>query len=295
MTGRSISSLAWAGCVLLGAATLGCAPTFSQLVEHKHYREALCAAVEEDYRDEVADALSLDADLHLHVHRVEHEELERAIGFDGASEVGKRAEFVRVRFQSNAIPVDGYGVKVWFEGDARGGVQSAPVDWKSLAFATGERLPPKVYGKRYDTGENLLIGTAAVFTVGFSFLFTGWFKPRTVASQAPRSEFLRYAPLATALHDEMTAELPCSPFQSKTHQSKRCEQFFVLDSGTATDWSLHVEQAFAANRIPKGEYDDDEVCRVSTTDTVPIGPTARDTRSVFARRMTPLSDLASDL
>lgn len=264
--------------LLAVVATTGCAPTLGQLVDQKHYREAVCAAVDEGAEDEVADALSDDANLHVHLHRVTRQELEPVLGPEAAADVQQRAQFVRVRLQSNAIPVDDYAVRVAFEG-----TPSAPVDWKSLAFATGETLPPKVRGQTYATARNLGVGTAAVFTLGLSLFVTGGFKPGTRLYQAPRSDYLSWAPHATALHDEMARSHTCPSLGGGSHQQKRCDLFFVLEPGNL-DGTLSVDQTFASKRVSVGR---DDVCRVEHTAQVPLAEVD------FGLEMQPLTRIAT--
>lgn len=279
--------------MLLGSLAVGCAPTLGQLVEHKHYREAVCAGVDEEEPDVVADALSEDANLHLHLRTVRGDELARVVPLEALPVIERRARFVRVRLQSNAIPVDGYGVRLRFESAHEGSAAAAPVDWQSLAYATDEKLPPKVAGSTYLTGENFLKGTGAFFTLGFSLIFTGGFNPAATTVNAPRSDYVRYAPHATALHDEMARDETCRSLGASTHQQKRCEMFFVLDGDPQVDWVVRVEQAFVSNRLGVDRYDGEGVCMVSTSHAVPLGSADEGIGRVFGEEMRRLSAISA--
>src|SRR5689334_22664289 len=70
-----------------------CAPSTPQLVEQRHYREALCAAHARPADEPlVADAIMRDLDMRVHVSLLDVEEL--------------HLRAVRVRLAMNAIPVD---------------------------------------------------------------------------------------------------------------------------------------------------------------------------------------------
>jgi hypothetical protein len=107
--------------LLLGACA---GPKTSQLVEQRHYNEALCSAVAEpEVEPLVADAIVRDLDPKVHVSVFEVDE-----------ELHLRA--VRVRLATNAIPVDEHAVYAMASSRA---LDIAAIT--TLAERTGEKLP----------------------------------------------------------------------------------------------------------------------------------------------------------
>ena len=82
-----------AACTLLLVSATGCAPTLTQLVDNKHYREAICAGVDDENEDVVAESLARDADMHVHLHRVTAKELAGVVGgLEDAESIAARAD-----------------------------------------------------------------------------------------------------------------------------------------------------------------------------------------------------------
>jgi hypothetical protein len=291
---RARSHGAWL--ILVAAPALGCAPTLTQLVADKHYREAICAGVD-GYEEEaglVADALVADADVQLHVHRITASELAPVLG-EATADVAARVELVRVRLATNALPVDGYDIRMGVVEHADR-YPAAPAGWESLVYATGERLPPNRTASTYATPENALKGLGAFFTVGISLLFTGGFEPSVYRTEPYREDYLAVAPLATALHDAFGAS-GCGgdPLSQSRYQGRTCTAFFVLPSHDDARWRLVVEQTFGANRLPADLPEEEARCAVTHAAAVDLSGASTlraHTRRVFGPRMRPLATLA---
>src|SRR5690242_3786553 len=151
--------------LLCGSFALGgCGPSLQSLVQAKHYREAICAGQEgnDDDRKLVGQALDKDADLFLHIHVVSNDELGPVLGLTTEA-AAKRGRIIRVKLQSNVLPVDKLELNGSFTTD-EGRTAAVIADWPSLAWITNEKLPQQQVEKTYMTGENFLKGSAAVLT-----------------------------------------------------------------------------------------------------------------------------------
>lgn len=253
-------------------STAGCGgPALSQLVADKHYREAICAAESPSSRDEVAHALDADAQIYVHVHVVSPDELREVLG-DATDDVAGRATFVRVRAQGNALPVDRLSLAVALTG---GGGAAKPVEWTSLAWATREHLPPQHPEETYLTGGNVLRGLAAVVTAGVYLIFDP-FKPGTQMVDAPREEYERVAPHATALHDAMPPAA-CSD-ERLAGNGQSCEGFFVVDARGTAPLALEVKTTYEADRLEGPPADGgapptshEDACAIETRAAIALG------------------------
>ncbi len=283
--------------VPLACSGLGCAShaALPKLIADKHYREALCAAQDTDEQQEVADALAKDANLQLHIHRITQTELAKVIPSENATAIGKRAQLLRIKLQTNGLPVDNHRVSLHIDGPemdgARVRVAIAPVNWKSLAYATEETLPPSVLRPSYLTGENILKGVGAVFSFGFSLLFTKPFRTRNRAVNAPRSEYQRLAPIATALNDVLGGRR-CGAFGAAKRQAKKCVYFVVVKGPQSPSWTLKVEQQFTSKRVTGQGRHDEQLCLGTSRKRVLLGPSDGGIQRVFGPRMQPLNRLA---
>jgi hypothetical protein len=283
--------------ILLVAAmfAMGCAPSLSQLVADKHYREAICAGVDgyDEDAERVADALAADADVQLHVHRLTNSELARVLG-DATPTLTARVELVRVELATNALPVDGYDVRLAVR-EEMGRYAAAPAGWESLVYATEEKLPPNRTYETYATGDNLLKGLGAVFTVGVSLLFTGGFQPGVVEGAPLPEDYRATAPKAYALYNALD-DRACgqSPLGATDYQARRCTTYFVLERQSDARWRLDVEQVFRSDRIAHDGPDEEAHCTVTTSAAVDLhgnGTLASHTRQLFGKRTRPLSSL----
>jgi len=280
----------------VSAVTVGCGPSLSSLVEHKHYREAICGANDgtDGDRAGVANAVALDSELYVHVQTLTEKELTPLLGAS-TRRVMERADVVRVRVRSNILPIDRLDVSVSFRNDG-GHASAAPVAWDTLAWLTEETLPSRRWASTYATPQNALRGLAGVVTLGFSLLFTE-FRPGEMQVDAPRAEYEKRAPLATAMHDAMAdrgcrrLDLPLAT--SVVPKSGRdCEGFYILERATQGRWVLVAEQRFYAARV--GEPADvaleseEERCVVRHVAEVDLGDarglTAR-AKALFGSRM----------
>jgi hypothetical protein len=271
--------------IAVSLAATGCGATIAELVQHRHYREAICAGDEGNATDrrEVTDALWRDAALHLHVHDVTSSELEPVLA-EHTERVMRRARFLRVRLQTNVLPVDGWDLRLELT-DTVGVAHAAPLGYPSLAFATDETLPPSRLVETYGTGDNVLKGIAAVLTLGMSLPFTE-FRPGLVETGPTPMDYAKSAPLATSLRDALGTETCDRPgWATSRAASHRCEAFFVLENRPRARWQLHIEQTFAASRVGVESPDDDEaVCRIARRSRIDLGSNVE----AFGPRMLPV-------
>ncbi len=266
--------------VALGAAALGgCAPPLAQLIDGKHYREAVCAGVEQDAAEEVTDALARDADAQVHIHSVTREELEPVLGGQ-MPHVDGRAEFVRVRFITNTLPVDDYQVRLGVE-EVAGLYEASAVTLESLLVATKEPLPPNRTYSTYMTPNNVMKGAGAIFTVGISLLFTGGFDAEQMTEGPSLDDFERTAQIATRLYQALELS-SCTNSGGPLQPGADYTAFFMLPRKANARWRLSVEQTYRAKRISKHPTDD---CVLTHTDKVNL-------RTDFESATRPLLEIA---
>ena len=229
--------------------TAGCATSLGPVVAEKHYREALCGAVDGDRDDRtlVTRALRDDADLYLHVHVVSHDELVALLGPDAAPPIEARMSLVRVAVRSNDVPVD----TIALGGALRGA--GAVAEWNTLARATGEH------------------GGAEP-----SYAPSQEFKKRTVMVEASRDEYRRTAPLAWALWESIDDRAGCHPTGDGRSIGEACEVWFVVDRAAREEVVLHLTSTFTASRIgvPRGTRTVNRVCSLTSESDVVLGPPA---------------------
>ena len=257
----------------------GCPPPLPSLLANKHYREAVCAGVDEDAADEVAAALARDADAQLHIHTLTQEELEPVLG-KHAPIIDARYEFVRVRMLTNTLPVDGYQVQLEVE-EAEGLNEAAAVNWASLIRATKEKMPPNRLYATYVTPDNFLKTTAAIFSLGTSLLFTNPFQPGLAEGEPSPEDFERSAPIASRLQRAF-GPTGCDNPGGPAQPGGDCTLYFVLPRNANARWKLSVKQTFLAQRLGDDRRLD---CSVSRSDSL-------DLRAHFESKTRPLSELA---
>jgi hypothetical protein len=273
----------------LFAGALGCAPRVATLVEHKHYREAICAAHDGGARrrDRVSEALANDTGLYLHVERLEAAELAPIVGSGAtAAALLERVHLVRIRARTNTLPIDDLGFDLSIQGDQQGAA-AAPLAWETLAFATGEPIPgPRRY-ETYATLGNALRAVGAVVTVGMSLPFTRWGK-RTVEMPAPLETYEQQMPVAAALMRGLGLArcegAGLSPRDGDAGLS--CVGYFVFDRSPGTRWSLVLTTLYVAGRGTPP----DPTCTYHRVTSVEIG-TADEWSGRFGPRMREVGEL----
>lgn len=265
----------------------GCGPRLSALVEHKHYREAICAADDGGQRARglVARGLVADTETYVHVHRIAAGELARLVGPQLADEALTRVNLVKIVVRTNTLPVDELTLDVTVQGEDMSAA-AAPVSWEALAVATGEQVPAPEQVRNYATIGNLLRGIGVVATAGLSLRYTN-FQPRTWLMAAPLAVYERDMPKAAAL----LAALPpvrCEGvgLHAGGTVGQRCTGFFVFDRSSTTQWTLTLAQAYVATREVAGG----DVCRYERTTSVAIGDSER-WAGLFGPRMRRLEEL----
>lgn len=265
-------------CALLA----GCGPALPGLVADRHYREALCAAHDGDDHDRavVRDALQRDAGILLHVHVASAAELRGELGDDTAG-VMARARFVRVIAQSDVLPIDAVQLSASFGNDA-GQVSGLAAAWPTLAWMTGETLPPRRTTQTWITGRNVLAAGAALFSAGLSLFFEG-FRPETIEVDAPPSEYHRVAPHASALR-ALSEAAACQEHRlsSVDGAGQRCAWYFVLDAASASPVTLHLTARFEAHRVGAIAASE-RACVVERAWEVPLGAVTSVEETALAR------------
>jgi hypothetical protein len=266
-----------------------CAPGLHDLPPPRHYREAICDAHDGSDADRraVEAALAADAGVTLHVHVLTPAELRGVLG-DAADAVGARATFVRVRAQTNTLPVDAVVLAAGVSSD---GGWAESVTWDALARATREQLPPNHTVKSYATlGNAVMVGT-----LGLSLLFGVGGDSKSYEVEAPHDEYAAKAPRATALHDAL-GPATCTRYSTGGDAGHRCEGFFVVDATSYGGVRLEVAVTFRALRdLGKPDPDPSQRCEVTSTSTVPLGPAhtlAQATEEMFGPLPRRLVDIA---
>lgn len=262
----------------------GCGPQLDQLVAKRHYREAICAAHDGSAgdRDAVQRALAADARALVHVDMMRTEQLARVVG-DAAEAVTRRARFARIRVRTDVLPVDDLEVAAAF---TRGGreLASVPVNWSSLAAATGEPLPPQVARTTYAHPGTTLKVLGAVLTAGALLPFIR-FDQREILVDAPRSEYDKLAPRASALLDAMAEYRFCVEGSAR---GISCSWFVAIGG---IDPSARIQlDVMLRYRAKRTRYPD--ACTVEQTISIPLGRVAEldaTTARIFGSQMRPLA------
>ena len=281
---------------LLLAFATGCGPQLETLASQHHYREAVCAAADGSSDDRAFVRRTLVADLNpqLHVDVVRPDQIDRALGGRGdLDRITGRARFVRVRLETNVLPVDDLDANIAFT--SKGVVVGAPIEWSTLAAITDERLPLQETYSTYAHRGTAWRGVAAFFTLGMSLPFTT-FRTRTYFTDAPLPVYERTAPAAFRLRAAMLEGRGCrdAPSLSSGH-GVTCTWYAALDRKTAGPIQLDLSLAYASKRAPgRGSWRSPETCRVSHTIAIPLG-TVRDletrTTKTFGSRTRALREL----
>ena len=276
-------------------ALCGCGPNLHALAEHRHYREAICAARDGSSgdRDEIGAALDADAGVVVHVQAVSPAQLAGVLGNDAAP-IAERARFVRVEVQTHALPIDGLALGAELDDGAT--PIASRVSWESLARITGESLPPKRQDATYLTNGNMLRGLGAFLTMGLAPLATAamgrsYFKPGVVEVDAPDGEYAKRAPRAHALYHAME-DRDCSHTGPLSHDATgaRCTWFFAMDRDVRAAAELRLTVRYRAARAD----DRDPPCIVERVRRISLGHAADlDTTAeqMFGSRMRTLDEI----
>jgi hypothetical protein len=272
----------WHALALLLVAGCG-GPSLSQLVAGKHYREAVCLATDgsQSERDRLERALTADAQLYVHVHVITKEEL-RPLLAESTDLVSSRALFVRVRAQSNVLPVDRMKVSVALAGSGTR-VPAKPLDGDSLAFATHEDVPKP----HTESSVNPLGVLVTIVTFG---IFGNLGGGRTETVQPTEREY-RDAPIAFKLRKAMP-DAHCEALDMGG-RGQSCQAFFIVDPQVDVPVKLVVGTTYEADRSAD---DGGDACSIAAESSVSLGPPrdiANRTQNLFgrqARRVDTLSD-----
>jgi hypothetical protein len=251
----------------------GCGPSIPTLLRDHHHREAICAGFDGRASDraQVAAALAAESELYLHVHVLTPDELLPVLVDQvSAVEVAGRADLVRVKVRTNVLPVDELEVEVTFraEGSALG---AAPASMETLAWATGETLPPPVRRRTYLTRRNVGRAVGAFFTGGMSLLF----RPLSAEERLvdpPLEEYRRVAPRATALAERMIRPhcrdlgFPAAG-NERSGTGRDCTGYYVIERPSGgSRVRLEVVERFRAARIG----DEAERCEITSTTSIDL-------------------------
>lgn len=272
----------------LVSSLVGCAPRVSALVEHKHYREAICAAHDggAHRRRIVSEALAADTGAYVHVHRVELAELAALIGDPAlAEDVLARVYLVKISIQTNTLPLDDLELAVDIQGEDMG-AGAAPIGWDSLAVATREAVPAPDRRETYATIGNLLRGIGVLVTGGLSLRVTN-FDKRTYFFAQPPEVYARQMPRAAALMRAL-GPVRCDGVRldGRADAGVRCAGHFVFDPAPAARWSLTLAQTYVAAI----DVDREAACRHARVVSVDIGR-ADEWGARFGPRMRALGEL----
>lgn len=269
-------------------AAVGCGPSTTQLVAHKHHREALCAQSNEE---EVARALFQDTNAFIHLHVVTDDELARAVG-PAAPAVAARARFVRLELETNRIPVDGMRVAI----RAEPAVVTRP-SYPRLAQITGEALPAAEARSTVLTPNNVLQAGAILFSGGLWLLTNPSFDRGTTYVDAPPEKYRAMAPIAFALH-EATGETDdrCAASLSSAREEApvglHCATYLVVDRPVSRPIDLVLTFGWVAYRWRPEQRDtqpeERDTCIVEHTVRIPA---ALDIP--FGTKPRPVGDLAA--
>lgn len=191
---------------LLSLSLQGCMPTFSHLMEHRRYADALCRARSAPEAEALVAAVERDAEMRVHLHTVREEELQAALGEQGKVIAGK-VTLVRMNLTSNTIPLSGFASVNLQLGKEQArnltGEHSPSGEQAAVLFAlTGETMPGA--STAVDTGALARELTWGVFTLGMKQLLFGSEK-LTYKVGPGRSDYLLSGPRAMALFDGLNS------------------------------------------------------------------------------------------
>ena len=282
MTRRAVTA-----CLLaLLASCAGCAPRLDQLLATRQLDEAVCAAEQASERQRAAAAgilRWLRPALHLHV--VTRPELARVLGDDAAKRVLAKVIIVRLRHDSNSVPLAEFDLSLTLDaGDNP--MASVALEREALARITGETLPGEVqvtYGPgRAEDTERAARAVAKVggklldaVTLGATSKIQIVRPPSSPSSSGSymrdptAAEYRRKAPVTEALYQALQV-----PY-CEQRPGQACDRFFAWSRQAPTGpLALMVETSFSA---PGYERDADNEtmprdCRWSHTVRVPLPP-----------------------
>jgi hypothetical protein len=249
-------------------------------VAGRHYREAVCLAADGSSSERAAlqRTLSADAQLYVHLHVLTPDEL-RPVLTDATDAVASRALFVRVRAQSNVLPVDRMKVSLALAGQGTR-VPAKPLDHDSLAWATHEDVP----GSHTETSIHPLGVLLTIVTVGL----LGNLATSSEVVEPSDREYSSKAPIAFKLHKAMPEAL-CRPLEMGG-SGQSCEAFFVVDPQVDVPVKLVVSTTYEADRK------EGDACSLADETSVTLGTPrdlAKTTEALFGSRARPVASLVS--
>jgi hypothetical protein len=199
--------------VLLPLVLPGCMPSFSGLVAHRRYADALCHVRSASEAEALVTAVERDTELRVHVHTVREEELEKSLGKQGKA-ISEKVTLARAYSFASKIPLSGStSVSLQF-GEHRAQNLSGSLypsdEQAAVLFAlTGETRP----GSSTAVDVNALTREViwGVLTIGLKQLLFGSRKLTHTVGPG-RADFLRKGPGAMALFDGLNSPAGAQAF-----------------------------------------------------------------------------------
>jgi hypothetical protein len=211
--------------LLVGLVALGCGPSATQLVAHKHYREALCAESDDAL---VSQALWTDTNAHVHLHVVTNEELAAVVGDQATPAIRERARIVRLTLETNRLPVDGMRVAI----TGQPAVLAAPT-WERLAQLTHETLPPMERRTTSITAKNIFNVGAILLSGGLWLLTDPRFNQGEYYVEPSSERYRAQAPVASALREATSVTGACAGATASPNEEApvglSCTTYLVVD------------------------------------------------------------------
>lgn len=232
--------------LLLPLLLPGCVPSFSGLVEHRRYADALCHVRSASEAEALVTAIERDTELRVHMHTVREEELEKSLGEQGKA-IAQKVTMARTYSFANKIPLSGSTSVSIQLGEDRvrnlSGGSSPSDEQAAVLFAlTGETRP----GSSTAVDGNALAREVAwgVLTIGLKQLLFGSAKLTHTVGPG-RAEFLRKGPRAMALFDGLNTPAGAQAFLLPAQHDLPVD-LVLSSSSTETDedhrsCDLHLE------------------------------------------------------
>jgi hypothetical protein len=228
---------------LFALALVACGPSVRTLVEHRHYREAVCAAHEGHDRAFVIDALGRDTALAVHAQRVRTPAVDQRNERRAAEHLAPVA-LVRVDAQSNVLPLDRVNVEARVL-DADHVPRGVIASFTTSLMMTRERLPPSRRVHTYITPANFLRGFAAALTGGLALAVSPMQREWVTVEPTP-AEIAMTAPLAMRLL-ESVQQSSCVESTPGQHNA-RCRWYFFVAAREDEQLSLELTTRYVAHR-----------------------------------------------
>lgn len=256
---------------LLVLSLSACAPSVRDLVSHRHYREAVCAASEGAQPAVVRRALLRDLGLQVHAQVVRSSTFD-AISAQRAARSPRVLRLLRVDVQSNALPVDEVEIEgaLSTDGDSWS-VRAATIG--NFAQLTRERLPRERVGSTYFTGPNVLRGMAALVTGGLSLLFSPMQRESYTIPPRP-DEIARSAPLAW----DLALYVHRDGCERSGSGGARCQWYAIVDELATAPLELRLAMRYRADGLGSRRS-----CSITERVTVALGEVGTLDRTLSAR------------